>query len=58
MVCCGYCVLLSHPPTLTFDVVHVLVPPPPVTFRVAEMAAAPYVRPVFAANPRAPPLPA
>jgi Protein of unknown function (DUF2946) len=56
MVCCGYCVLLSHPPTLTFDVVHVLVPPPQATFRVEEMAAAPYVRPVFAANPRAPPL--
>ena len=55
MVCCGYCVLLSHPPTLTFTVVHVVVPPPSVTFRVAEMAAAPYLRPVFAANPRAPP---
>jgi hypothetical protein len=56
MVCCAYCVLLSHPPTLTFNVVHVLVPPPPVTFNVADRLAAPYVRPVFAANPRAPPL--
>ena len=58
LVCCGYCALLGHPPTLTFYVVHVLVPPPQVTFRVEDMAAAPYVRPVFAANPRAPPLPA
>lgn len=58
MVCCGYCVLLSHPPTLTFNVAYIVVPPPPVTFRVADMIAAPYARPVFAANPRAPPLPA
>ncbi|MDE2271846.1 MAG: DUF2946 domain-containing protein [Xanthomonadaceae bacterium] len=58
LVCCGYCVLLGHPPTLTFNVVPVLVLPPPFPFLNAAVFSAPHLRPVFAANPRAPPLPA